>query len=191
MPGETCWAGGMQSPAAARLHVLLSMMNVCIKWDKSAENAVSLHWLVVSDNDHRLLMSLAVVTVGVVKGFVWSCNNALSYFAATFFTVFRFGVFFPRNFQIFLQFLLHVHFPVVLSQTIICTHKQTGILTVVRRSRGCSLFSRRITYQCWICVVRNAKSVARRTMTIVCYCVTTATRHITFTASAHHSCKCL
>ena len=59
MPGETCWAGGMQSPAAARLHVLLSMMNVCIKWDKSADNAVSLHWLVVSDNDHRLLMSLA------------------------------------------------------------------------------------------------------------------------------------
>ena len=159
----------------SRLHVLLSMMNVCIKWDKSAENAVSLHWLVVSDNDHRLLL-LLWASCGLVIMLSHTLPPPFSQY---------FGL------EIFLQFLLHVHFPVVLSQTIICTHKQTGILTVVRRSRGCCLFSRRITYQCWICVVRNAKSVARRTMTIVCYCVTTATRRITFTASAHHSCKCL
>ena len=89
----------------SRLHVLLSMMDVCIKWDKSAENAVSLHWLVVSDNDHRLLMPwLAVVTVGVVMGFVWSCHNALSYFAATFSQYFGLGFFPPEISRFFYCF---------------------------------------------------------------------------------------
>jgi len=56
-PGIQAWRDGVAAAGTlSRLHVLLGILDSCIKWEKSAEHAVSDGWVLSAFVDHTMVM---------------------------------------------------------------------------------------------------------------------------------------